>query len=262
MQFGVVGYGIVGKHMVRDIEGAGQAALIYDPAYTDYDGPRAQCRINACDAVFICVPTPSGDDGTLDMSHIWDVFAWLDVPVAIIRSALAIGTADRLFNEGHNVAVSPEFIGEGVHPPYVEMAQPPFIILGGQTQACRDAAQALSHIYNSECEVIFMTAREAEIAKLCENYFLALKVGWANEVYEICKHFGANYERMMAGLTHDYRIGRSHTHVYRDDRGWSSKCLDKDVPGLLAQAGAARAPLLEALLRVNRWHRTLSRGSE
>ena len=138
------------------------------------------------------------------------------------------------------------------------MSQPPFLILGGETADCQRAAQALSGIYNSECEFVFMSAREAEIAKLAENYFLALKVSWANEVYEVCQRFNASYERMMAGLTHDYRIGRSHTHVYRDNRGWSSKCLDKDLPGLLAQTGPDIAPLLAAVIRTNDWHKTRS----
>jgi UDPglucose 6-dehydrogenase len=191
--------------------------------------------------------------------EIYDVFEWLKVPIAIIRSALAIGTTDRLRDLGHNVVVCPEFIGEGVRPPYVQMAQPPFLILGGATVDCTRAIQCLSRLYNSECEFITMTGREAEIVKLAENYFLALKVTWANEMYEICRYFGASYDRMMGGLVHDYRIGRSHTHVYRDNRGWSSKCLNKDVPGLLQQAGgSAIAPLLSALLDVNEWHKTRS----
>jgi len=254
MRYGVVGYGVVGKHMVRDIESAGQEARFYDPLYPAW----SKDDINACDCAFVCVPTPLATDGILDMSVVRDVFTWLRVPVAIIRSALAIGTADNLAFQGHHVVVSPEFIGEGVRPPYVQMAQPPFMILGGHRHDTATAIQCLSRLYNSECEFITMTAREAEITKLCENYFLALKVSWANEVYEICSRFGASYDAVMGGLVHDYRIGRSHTHVYRDKRGWSSKCFDKDLPGLLGQASDYIAPLLAKLLDVNEWHKTRS----
>lgn len=254
MRYGVVGYGVIGKHMVRDIESTGQEARFYDPAYPAW----SKNDINECDCAFVCVPTPAGQDGALDMSIIYDVFEWLKVPVAIIRSALAIGTADRLLSQGHNVVVCPEFIGEGVRPPYVAMAQPPFLILGGATVDTARAIQCLSRLYNSECEFITMPAREAEIVKLAENYFLALKVTWANEIYEICRHFGTSYDRVMGALVHDYRIGPSHTHVYRDNRGWSSKCLNKDVPGLLAQAGHGTAPLLAAVIRTNDWHKTRS----
>jgi len=258
MRYGVVGYGVVGKHMAQDIISAGQHVSVYDPNCPEFSTEGARKAVNECCCAFICVSTPLGADGTLDMAAINDVFGWLKVPVAIIRSALAIGTADRLAFHGHNVVVSPEFIGEGVRPPYVAMSQPPFMILGGPRADTARAIQCLSRLYNSECEFITMTAREAEIAKLCENYFLALKVTWANEVYEICSRFGSSYDAVMGGLVHDYRIGRSHTHVYRDKRGWSSKCLDKDLPGLLGQASDYIAPLLAKLLDVNEWHKSRS----
>lgn len=259
MRYGVIGYGAVGKHMVRDIESAGHVARFYDPAHLVW----TKKQVNECECAFVCVPTPLGDDGKLDMCHIFEVFEWLDVPITIIRSTLAIGTAQRLYLEGcdidgHSIVVCPEFIGEGVRPPYVAMAQPPFLILGGRPAARARAIQSLSRLYNSECEFVQMPAKEAEIAKLAENYFLALKVTWANEIYEICESFGADYDRVMGGIVHDYRIGRSHTHVYRDNRGWSSKCLDKDVPGLLAQSGMPVAPLLKKLIDVNEWHKTRS----
>jgi len=255
MRYGVIGYGIVGKHMVRDIESAGHEAVIYDPGFIEYGDTRD--AVSECDCVFVCVSTPASDNGALDMRQIEEVFRWLVAPIAVIRSTLAIGTGDWLTNQGHHVVVCPEFIGEGVRPPYVAMAQPPFLILGGTRSACMRAIQSLSRLYNSECEFIQMSAREAEIAKLAENYFLALKVTWANEVYEICQLFAADYNRVMGGLVHDYRIGRSHTHVYRDARGWSSKCFDKDLPGLLAHASSS-APLLKKLIDVNEWHKTRS----
>jgi len=256
MRYGVVGYGVVGQHMAQDVISARQYVSVYDPGYPEFSTDGARRAINECHCAFVCVPTPlEAEGGQLDMRFVYDVFTWLKVPVAIIRSALAIHTADNLVARGHPVVVSPEFIGEGVRPPYVAMSQPPFMILGGTKPDTARAIQCLSRLYNSECEMITMSAKEAEIAKLVENYFLALKVTWANEVYEMCRFHNASYDAVMGGLVHDYRIGRSHTHVYADNRGWSSKCLNKDLPGLLGQVGASIAPLLAAVIRTNDWHK-------
>jgi UDP-glucose 6-dehydrogenase len=109
MKYGVVGYGVVGKHMARDIVTAGQEVVIYDNKQAAFLHPDCQAEVNACDCAFVCVPTPAGDNGVLDMSAIYDVFEWLKVPIAVIRSALAIGTTDRLRDLGHNVVVCPEW---------------------------------------------------------------------------------------------------------------------------------------------------------
>lgn len=251
MRFGVIGYGVVGKHMVADIERAGQECVIYDPFYFLHNDTRDQ--INTCDAAFVCVSTPQGANGACDTRAIDDVFSWLRVPVAIIRSTVPPGTTDAVQAglDGHNVVFVPEFIGEGVNAPYNAMRQPPFLIIGGDETARPQAVYALSRLYNAECEFVQVDAVTAEVCKYAENYFLALKVSWANELYDICAAVGASFPEMMAAVTHDYRIGRSHTHVYPDNRGWSGRCLPKDTSALLARVGEETAPLLAAMRRVN-----------
>ena len=82
----------------------------------------------------------------------------------------------------------------------------------------------MRHLYaglvRSGKPILFMDNRSAEVAKYAENFFLALKVTWANELRDVCEVVGADFLQMMAAVTHDYRIGRSHTHVYPDARGW------------------------------------------
>lgn len=249
MKFGVVGYGVVGRHMATDIERAGHECVVYDPFYFIHSETRE--LVNECDAAFVCVSTPQGANGAADTRAIDDVFSWLRVPVAIIRSTVPPGTTDNLVTElpyGCEVAFVPEFIGEGVNAPYNAMRQPPFLIVGGGSY---HTIEALRHLYNSECEIIHIGALEAEIAKYAENYYLALKVTWANELYDICQSLDADFAQMMAAVTHDYRIGRSHTHVYPDDRGWGGRCLPKDLRALRSVVGVENAPLLDAVIRVN-----------
>lgn len=245
MNIGIVGFGVVGRCIARDV---GDNCFIYDKFIPEYSQTKAY--INDCDAVFVSVGTPEKDDGMADMSAIDDVYSWLRVPISILRSTIPPGTTDKLNKITPTVFV-PEFIGEGVNPPYNAMKQPPFLILGGGDKESHDAIQVLRHFYNSECEIICMDALSAEIAKYAENYFLALKVTWANEMYDICQELGANYDLMMTGVSHDYRIGRSHTHVYEDKRGFDGRCLPKDTNALLSALGASRVPLLDAVVSIN-----------
>lgn len=244
MKLAVIGLGVVGRHMRADIERAGHTCLTYDIVG---EGHATRAQINTCDAAFVCVGTPATPEGEADLSAIAAVFAWLDVPVAIIRSTVPPGTTDQL----PRAVFCPEFIGEGVNPPYLAMRQPPFVILGGAPELRALAADVFARLYNSECETIFVDAVTAEVCKYAENYFLALKVTWANELYDICQAVGADFPAMMNAVTHDYRIGRSHTHVYPDRRGFDGRCLPKDTAALLARVGRETAPLLLTVIQIN-----------
>ena len=269
MKFGIVGFGVVGRHLATDIERAGHESVICDIKYGG--GPfGGREDINACDTVFICVGTPQAEDGSCDLSAIEDVFSWLRVPLAIIRSTVKPGTTERLQSQADapgrewpgrfmKVAFCPEFIGEGINAPYVAMRQPPFLIIGGDREARTAAAVAFSKLYNSECEMVFLEATTAEVAKYFENAFLATKVTLCNEFYDICQQAGANYEAMANAVAHDYRIGRSHLHVYPDKRGWSGRCLPKDLAALVTQFGDT-APLAKAVLGINERHKASSRN--
>lgn len=264
MKIAVVGMGVVGTHMAADIERAGHICAQYDIAPRNGKRWATREEVNACDAAFVCVSTPQGKDGACDLSAIDEVFEWLRVPVAIIRSTIPPGTTDRIQysspilngkGDPYCVVFSPEFIGEGVNAPYNAMRQPPFIIIGGDAEARKAAGNVFAKLYNAECAFIYMSAVSAEVAKYTENYFLATKVTLFNEVYDICQAVGADFNDVVAGVTHDYRIGRSHTHVYPDNRGWGGRCLPKDTAALLALVGEDTAPLLAAVRRVNDQHR-------
>jgi UDPglucose 6-dehydrogenase len=255
MRFGIVGYGVVGRHLGADVLRAGQPLVIYDKFDARYDN--TQAAVNGCDLVFVCVSTPPGLDGRCDVSAVDDVFTWLRAPLAVIRSTVAVGTTDRLQAQtgGRAVVFCPEFIGEGVNAPYNHMAQPPFLVLGGAPFATHAAAQALGYLYNAECRLFTTDARTAECIKYAENAFLATKVTFFNEWFDICRALGANWQDFVGGLTLDYRIGASHTQVHEDDRGWGGRCLPKDTAALLAHVGPETAPLLAAVRAVNDAHR-------
>jgi UDP-glucose 6-dehydrogenase len=86
-----------------------------------------------------------------------------------------------------------------------------------------------------------------------ENSFLATKVIFCNEFADIAAAFGVDYNELRELWLADYRIGRSHTDVYPNKRGFSGKCLPKDTSALVHSSEKAGfiPELLKEVRRIN-----------
>jgi UDPglucose 6-dehydrogenase len=104
--------------------------------------------------------------------------------------------------------------------------------------------------------VIETSLTSAETIKYAANAFLAMKIGFANEIANICERVGADATQVMAGIGHDSRIGPKFLNA---GIGWGGSCFAKDVSSLLHTASeyGYQARLLEATLAVNRAQRQL-----
>jgi UDPglucose 6-dehydrogenase len=100
--------------------------------------------------------------------------------------------------------------------------------------------------------------------KYMENSFLATKVAFVNEFYEICRSFGADWHAVREGWLLDPRIGRSHSAVFTANRGFDGKCLPKDVNAIVRAASEVgyRPALLAEVLASNARFRAKSRDAE
>jgi UDPglucose 6-dehydrogenase len=97
-------------------------------------------------------------------------------------------------------------------------------------------------------------AGEAEMAKYMANAFLAVKVSYANEVFDLCRRLGVDYEQVRDIVAADARIGGSHMNVHEGGyRGYAGKCLPKDSKSLLdlARSVGVEMQVLAATDRVN-----------
>ena len=97
-----------------------------------------------------------------------------------------------------------------------------------------------------------------------ENSFLALKVTFCNEFYDIAAAHGIDYNELRELWLLDPRIGRSHTFVLPDDRGFGGRCLPKDLSAIieLARRAGVEPMLLEATRAANTTVRNRSAGTE
>ena len=247
MRIGIVCLGAVGTAMLELF-----------PAAVGYDEPRAtgsRDAINACDLAFVCVPTPLDSEGRCDTTIVEDVVSWLTVPLIVLRSTVSVGTTRRLSETyGKRIVFQPEY-GPGETPdhPFKDLRNVRWIILGGKREDCRIAASAWKRVYSADVTIAFTTPEAAELCKYMENAYLATKVTFCNELFEIAGRFGIDYDELRELWLLDPRIGRTHTFVFSDARGFGGKCLPKDLEALvnLARDAGDEPRLLDEVLTSN-----------
>lgn len=249
MKFGIIGYGFVGKAQAKFW--GEENCIIHDPSH----GFKNRALINKdCDLGFICVPTPMKADGSCDISIVEETIAWLETPVIIIRSTIPPGTTDYLVNKyKKNIIFEPEYLGETALHPYLDLRKRDFIILGGERRVCDVVVMYMQHLMHPNTRFYLTDAKTAELVKYMENTFLGTKVVFCNEFYEIAKTLNIDYNELRELWLADSRIGRSHTFVYPDKRGFAGKCLPKDINAIVKklEESGYEAKFIKAVLENN-----------
>lgn len=249
---GIVGLGHVGSIMNE----------LFPNAYI-YDEPKnigTRAEINTCEFVFVCVPTPMSADGSCDTSIVDDVLSWLDPSIIILRSTVPVGytTSMRIKRryEGlySGMVFQPEYYGETINHPFENPHNRPWITLGGDILVTKQVADLYKTVYTSDIYINQVDSKTAELAKYMENSFLATKVTFCNQFYDLANKFGINYDQLRETWLLDPRIGRSHTFVYPDDRGYGGSCLPKDTAAIIKQGEDVGVDMkvLKAVEEVNR----------
>jgi UDPglucose 6-dehydrogenase len=218
-------------------------AVLYDEPL----GLGSREQVNRCRFTFVCVPTPEDASGACDTSIVEDVVRWVESDLIVLRSTVPPGTTDRLALEhGKRVVFQPEY-GPGETPahPYADVRNIRWMTLGGPRAWTVPLCDLYKRVVNSEVVMQQTDAVTAELAKYMENAFLAMKVAFCNEFYDLASAFGVDYNELRELWLLDPRIGRSHTWVHPEERGFGGKCLPKDLSALLAAAqDRALSPIL------------------
>ncbi len=235
--------GFVGSAFCQMLEGFYEIVR-YDPALSEKCASIEE--VNSCVLGVVCVPTPMSDDGSCDISAVEQVVSWLDVPVILIKSTVAPGTTENLIHKyGKHIVMSPEYVGQGQYyiPPekeiYRDMKAAPMVVLGGSERDCTYVIDLLVPILGPEKHYYIVEPTEAELIKYMTNFFIGLKITFANEMYQICQTFNANWYKVWGGWALDPRFDAMYSAVFPDDRGFGGKCLPKDISALAEAAKAA-----------------------
>lgn len=251
MKIGIVGYGYVGQGMTRMFADGGARVFIHDP----YRGcSYAKQEVLESDLVVVCVPTPRMDSGACDTSIVQSVVEeFRDARLIVIKSTVEPGTTQRLIDRlGDHIHFSPEYMGEGrnyVPPHYpnpTDARSHPFCIVGGERS--QEVLNFFRRVMATSARYVATSATAAELAKYMENAYLATKVAFCNEFARIAAFHGADYNDVRELWLCDARVDPSHTLVFPEQRGFSGKCLPKDLSAI-RQASIVSTPLLDAVAK-------------
>ncbi len=250
---GVIGLGTVGGALFEGLRTAGIRAIGYDP-YLAVGSPGS---LAGCSVLFLCVPTPSGPGGGLDVSAVWkamgDVEASLpDGSVIAVKSTVPPGTTEALASgfPRFRFASVPEFLVSA--NPMETLCRPDRVVVGATSQQAGNLIADVLRRIAPDAPIVFLRPREAELAKLSANAMLAAKVCMANELALVCERFNVKWSAIQTAVGLDHRIGPDHLTVTAE-RGFDGGCLPKDLDGLIAasQREGYAAPLLEAIRELN-----------
>lgn len=198
------------------------------------------------DAVFVCVPTPSGDDGSADLSAVDAVVDKLvsvlrPGSVVVLKSTVPVGTTGRVSQRvapvGLRAVSNPEFLRES-HAVY-DFRNPDRVVIGADDD---DAAGLIERIYGGLAPTLRMSPESAELSKYASNAFLALKISYANSLARLCSCLGADIADVTRCMGADVRIG---PHFLQPGPGWGGSCLPKDTAAILHTSRQAGVPLPE-----------------
>ncbi|MEK7584202.1 MAG: hypothetical protein AAB490_03080, partial [Patescibacteria group bacterium] len=195
------------------------------------------------------------EDGGFDDSAIRDVLSRIGKgATAVIKSTVLPGTTEKLQEEylGIKLLFSPEFLTEKTA--FTDFSRPTRQIVGFTEQSASEADRILKMLPRAPYEKI-LPSGTAEMVKYMNNVFYALKVTYANSIYDLCQKFGIDYAGVAEGaVSHEPMMGSNHWNVlYGGYRGYGGKCLPKDVRALiqLAEAQGADARLLRLMEELN-----------
>jgi UDPglucose 6-dehydrogenase len=260
MDIAIVGHGFVGKAVDYGFPSVMCTKHIVDPLLGT---SVADLNDKPIDFTFVCVPTPMGEDGSIDSSIIESVVQHLLEKVSgyiIIKSTVTPNIIHRLFrgDKINRMIYNPEFLTEkSANEDFVN----PFMHIFGGDPSATAALEYLYKYYSlcKPCPTYHMTPVDASFVKYGINSFLATKVLWFNQFYDAVNAYGGNFGKVVGAITADARVGKSHTTVpgFDGKRGFGGACFPKDTAALVAFANSlgAEMSVLKEAIRANNNYR-------
>ena len=251
MRLGIIGMGCIGTANYE-----GFATLEHDVSYHD---PKLNTELKSVldtQANFICVPTPSLQNGACDTQIVQSVLSELVEHnyrgIAVIRSTVEPGFTKKMQNQFPNMEIcfSPEFLRERCAKEDFIYDQKLLVVGTDSVNVAETVRLAHGSLPKN---FVQMSANEAELLKYFNNVYAALRITFANVFYDICHEFEADYSKIKQA----YLLTDKSTGMYLDAnpklRGFAGMCLPKDTKAMAALLKDKGLPfgLFDAILNDN-----------
>ena len=235
MNIGIIGQGFVGYAIYQKFK------HYYD--VRTYDIVRNRCTnnykevVDNSDIIFICLPTPMNKDGSCHVDIVEKELNRLNDDtdaIIVIKSTVSPGTTAKWNKKFGNITIAfnPEFLTEA--NAIQDFENQTRVILGGPRKATTKLKQVYSKVF-PKAHIIKTDSTYAEMVKYVTNSFLATKVSFANEMYQICEGLNVDYDKVIEYACYDERLGKSHWAVPGPDGnfGYGGHCFPKDIKALI-----------------------------
>jgi UDPglucose 6-dehydrogenase len=257
MKIGIIGLGYVGAavawtHRHHEV-------VARDPKLGDKSASLEE--IKTCDAVYICVPTPMLEDGHCDDSFVKSVLADLADynKIIICKSTVPPSVYTYLESKYPNIVHTPEFLTAANATADYESAT--WVLVGGKAENVEKAIAIISTSTIAATHYHKTNITTASMFKYLTNSFMATKVTFMNEFYQLAQHFDVSWSDIKEIAKNDTRLGHTHWDVPGPDGkfGFGGACFPKDIAAIQMEALDLNTEL-ELLGRVediNKKHRKL-----
>lgn len=251
MKIGIIGQGFVGSAIREGLKNFYKVNT-YDLNPTKCNSTHEEVCAES-DIIFMCLPTPMRRDGSCDTRILEKAIQNVDEtciktdrqtsrPILVIKSTVIPGTTERIgknyINRGDgnpemSVCFSPEFLTEANS--FDDFKNQSRIVIGGPRPATGTIKQMFRKAFPT-IPIIKTGTRTAEMVKYFTNCFLATKVTFANQMYQICLDNNIDYDKVCEYAMYDNRIGKSHLAVPGPDGdlGYGGHCFPKDLAAMIA----------------------------
>tara|TARA_R100001086_G_scaffold142415_3_gene74849 strand:+ start:885 stop:1682 length:798 start_codon:yes stop_codon:yes gene_type:complete len=256
MNIGIVGLGVVGGAVRHGLERLGHKVCYHDTAMNTH--LRNVLDTEIC---YICVPTPSDENGDCDTSVVEGVVRDLvhhDYKgIIAIKSTVIPGTTKRLQMkyDCERICFVPEFLRERCAlADFVENHD--VCVIGAQNDAIFEKIKKSHGKYPQS--IVQLAPTEAELVKYFNNTFFAMLITYANSFYEICKALDSDYDAVKEAITKRKFISDYYLDCSENLRGFGGVCLPKDTKAFnrLIQKLDLDIDLFETILKENSKYKT------
>lgn len=252
---GIIGLGYVGgalKHWFDSRKNFFEVFL-----YDKYKKIGSIGEVNRASIIFIAVPTPFNEkSGGYNGSAVREAVSKVkNGKIAVIKSTVLPGSAEKIqkFYPRKTILFSPEFLR--AKTANKDFMRPDRQIIGFANPAGKRAASKVLKVLPKAPFSMIVKSKEAEMIKYFSNSYLATRVVFANQIYDLCRKLkGVDYDVVRKCLVRDKRIGDSHFEIFHEGyRGYAGGCFPKDVRALLQLAKKMKVDvgLLQTAEKIN-----------